>query len=136
MKGVPQRRAFTVLEITVCAAMLAVLLSVLAATLGAVRQHARRLDERAVAMRTLENLMEAATVGPWESIDDERVGSLALPAAMQTRWPRAQLTARVVATDDPAPAKRVTLSLAIADQNARRQPLTLTTWIYQSPEDR
>jgi prepilin-type N-terminal cleavage/methylation domain-containing protein len=127
-----QPRGFTLLEIAVCAAMLAVLLSILAASYLAAQRHARRLDDRAVAMRTLENLMETVTAGAWASIDDARIGALDLPEAVRNRWPDAKLAGRVIATDDPESAKQVTLTLT-RDGAPPMRPLTLTTWIYQAP---
>ncbi len=126
-------RGFTILELVVASAMLALLLSLIAQTFGAVERHMRRTEHRAQAMRTLENLMEELLAEPWNRIDAERIAALPLPDDLFHRWPAAKLVGDVDASTDPVPAKRIALTLQ-TDPGARERPVTLTAWIFQAPE--
>jgi prepilin-type N-terminal cleavage/methylation domain-containing protein len=128
----PSRRGFTFLEIAVCAALLAALLALVGKAIVAVELGMRRVDERAEAMRTIENLLEQFLSEPWEAIDDRNLRALSLPAALSERWPRAKLVGSVTDVEDPVPGKRVTLSLD-PGQRSHERPVAVTTWIYQAP---
>lgn len=127
-----RRQGFTVVEIAVCVALLAALLTLLGKTLAAVEVHSRQTDDRAREMRTLENMLERMLLGSWDSIDEGRIRSLSLPEELLAQWPRASLEGSVTAVSDPVDGKRVTLRLATGGDD-RERPLTLTTWIYRSP---
>jgi type II secretory pathway pseudopilin PulG len=124
---------FTILEIAVAAGMLAALLGVIAQTLVVVERSSRRTERRAVAMRALENLLEEATVGAWDDVDEGRIDALQLPDDLRRRWPAAQLTSEVVESLGPVAAKRVTLRLQMSPTE-RELPVTFTTWIFKAPE--
>jgi prepilin-type N-terminal cleavage/methylation domain-containing protein len=132
---IPQHRraAFTLMELAVTTALLAVLLSFITQSMAAVERHVRRTDERAELLRTVENLMEEITLGGWNEIDDERIAALMLPEHVRSRWPSAQLAGEVVDEAEPAVGKRVTLSLR-RSADPRERPVSLTTWVYQAPE--
>ena len=61
--------------------------------------------------------MEAATAGGVGLDRRLAISAIDLPEAIRNRWPDAKLRARIIASDDPAPAKQVTLTL-IADGGA------------------
>ncbi len=128
-----RREAFSLLELTVVAALLAVLLSIITQTLGALERNMRRTDDRARAVRCVENLMEQFTLGAWDDINDRGIRELVLPEELQQRWPRAKLTGEVVAESEPVAGKRVTLRLDRGTA-ARNRAVTLTAWVYQAPE--
>ena len=134
MKSVKLRRdAFTLVELAVTTALLAVLLTFITQSMAAVERHMRRTDERAGLMRTVENLMEEATLGDWDDIDDQRIRELTIPEHVRRRWPKARLTGEVVDESEPIAGKRVTLVLRRAP-GRRERPVTLTAWVYQAPE--
>jgi hypothetical protein len=84
-------------------------------------------------MRALENLLEEATVGAWDDVDEGRIDALQLPDDLRRRWPAAQLTSEVVESLGPVAAKRVTLRLQMSPTE-RELPVTFTTWIFKAPE--
>jgi Tfp pilus assembly protein PilE len=124
----------TLLEVSAGAALLAVLLSLLAQMFVQARQHSRRAENRAVMLRVVENLLEECTAAPWASINDDAVAGLKLPAEVDRRWPKAQLTGRVAESSNPAVAKQVTLTLS-PPSGSRDRAITLTTWIFRASEN-
>ena len=115
------RRGSLLIEICASAALLATLLTLTATALVKLRQHVAQTADDAHAMLQLENSLEQITAQPWEAIADD--GELA--AALQNEFNGAQLRVEVVESDDPLPAKQVTLSLL------RSRPLRLTTWVHR-----
>jgi type II secretory pathway pseudopilin PulG len=128
-----RRRGFTLLEIAASAAMLAALLAVVGQAIVAVEASARRADEHAEALRVVDNLLEQFLAAPWDAIDADGVGRLALPNYVQDRWPKARLSGVVEPLDEPVRAKRVSLTLDTG--GARNRKVTMTTWIYRAPEN-
>lgn len=125
------RNAFTLLEIAVGAAMLAVLLMVVGKTVVAVEMSARKADDHAEALRVVDNLLEELLAAPWETIDAEAVSQLALPGYVQERWPAARVSGAVEAFEEPVPGKRIALTLSPRGANGRS--VTMTTYIYVVP---
>jgi prepilin-type N-terminal cleavage/methylation domain-containing protein len=128
-----RRRAFTLLELAVAAALLAVLLTMITKAFAAVERNMRRTDERAQALRTVENLLEELTLASWNEINDDGIGQLKLPDDLLRRWPQAKLVGEVVDDAEPVAAKRVTLSVQ-PQGPVRERSVTLTTWVYRAPE--
>jgi prepilin-type N-terminal cleavage/methylation domain-containing protein len=128
-----RRDAFTLVELAVTTALLAVLISFITQSMATIERHLRRTDERAQLLRTVENLMEEVTLGAWDEIDDRRIAALTLPEHVRSRWPNAQLKGEVVNEAEPVAGKRVTLSLR-RSSGSRERPVSLTTWVYQAPE--
>jgi prepilin-type N-terminal cleavage/methylation domain-containing protein len=127
------RHGFTFMEIIVSTALLATLLALIGRSTVAAEHGWRRIEQRAIALRSVENLLEEAVAAPWEEITDAELTKLALPPALVERWPRATIAASVTELDDPVPAKRVTLRLTTG-QGPRERPMTLTTWVYRTAE--
>lgn len=130
--GLPQRQAFTFLEVLLAAAMIAVLFSIAGQLIVSMKRQTRLVEQQALALRIVENALEELTAKPWDEVNDAAIASLKLPAAVRDRWPGATLTGRIVPSTDPVEAKQVSLSLALPP-DARRHPATLTTWIYRRP---
>ena len=128
-----RRRAFTLLEIAVASALLAVLLLVITQTMSAVERHMQRTDERAQAAHAVENLMEQVTQGSWNDVTNERIADLKLPSDIMAHWPKATLEGDVTEVTEPVIAKRVTLTLKTGGV-VRDRPVTLTTWIFRTPQ--
>jgi type II secretory pathway pseudopilin PulG len=128
-----RRFGFSIIEVAAGAAMLAVLLALIAQLLVAVRQHSRRIDDRAAILRAAENAMEQFTAGPWASITAGAASSLRLPAGARRRWPGARIIAEVVETSDPGAAKPVTSTIKPA-ASSRERSLTLTSWVFPAGE--
>jgi prepilin-type N-terminal cleavage/methylation domain-containing protein len=128
-----RRRGFTLLEVVASAAMLAALLAVVGQAIVAVESSARRADEHAEALRVVDNLLEQFLAAPWDAIDADAVGRLALPNYVQDRWPKARLSGSIEPVDEPVLGKRVSLTLETGA--ARTRAVTMTTWIYRAAEN-
>jgi hypothetical protein len=92
------------------------------------------VDERAEALRTVENLLEQFLAKSWDAIDQDGIRALPLPPEIIERWPQAVIDGSVTEVNDPVPGKRVTLSLRTGAPGDLR-PATLTTWIYRTPRE-
>jgi type II secretory pathway pseudopilin PulG len=121
------------LEVAVAAAMLAALLAVVGQAIVAVEAGARRADEQAEALRVVDNLLEQFLAAPWDAIDEDAISRVVLPAYAEDRWPKARLSGSVQQVDEPAPAKRVALTLTLLPGAVRDRSVTMTTWIYRAP---
>jgi prepilin-type N-terminal cleavage/methylation domain-containing protein len=126
-----RRRGFTLLEVAASAAMLAALLAVVGKAIVAVEISARRAEEHAEALRVVDNLLEQFLAAPWDAIDADGMGRLALPGFVKDRWPLALVSGVVKQADEPVPAKRVSLTLETGGPRSRK--VTMTTWIYRAP---
>ena len=127
------RPGFTLVEVIAAAAMLAVLLVLAGQMLAQARRNSRIAEQRALALRTVENGLEELTARPWNEVTDEAISQLVLPPRLTRRWPQATLSGSVEEFSDPAPAKRLSLQVQLTPT----QPVLaakLTTWIYRAPE--
>ena len=120
------------MEIAVAAALLTVLLLVITQTMSAVERHLQRTDQRAHAMRSVENMMEQVTTANWNDVNEERLTELRVPKEILAYWPKATVEGSVAEEDAPVRAKRITLILKPGGV-VRDRPLTLTTWLYAAP---
>jgi prepilin-type N-terminal cleavage/methylation domain-containing protein len=128
-----RRRGFTMIEMVVGVAMMAVLLTLLGQMLVSMRQNTRRAEERTLVLRSVENALEEITAAPWAAINEQAVAALRLPEEVRRRWPQAELTGQVTASTDPVEAKQVTLKLSLGPES-RIRPVSLTTWVFKAAE--
>lgn len=128
-----RRFGITLVETVIASAMLAVLLSLAGQALVQLRRHARAMDDRAATLAAVENALEELAAQPWDAIDDDAIAGLRPSPSLSSRWPRAEFQGSVTTTDDPAPAKRVTLTFSTGAA-APGRPITLTTWVYRAEE--
>lgn len=130
----PPPAGFTLLEVILAAAMLAVLFAIVGQLIVNMKRQTGLAERHALALRTTENAMEEVTALPWDKIDDRTVLALPLPDAVRQRWPDAEFSGSVTASSDPVEAKRILLNLSLAPES-RIRPATLTTWIYRKPRE-
>ncbi len=74
--GAPTRNAVVVLESVTAILLLGALLLLIAQTLYGLTRHVQRHQERAYALQTAENLMELASVAPWDQLDAESLAAV------------------------------------------------------------
>lgn len=129
-----RRSGFTFAEVLIAVAMLAVLLSLAGQMLFQARRNSRIAEQRALALRTVENCLEKLTAQPWEQVSDETIAQLKLPASLISRWPDAKLSGDVKEQAEPASAKRVSLQLQLTP-NQPALAAKLTTWIFRAPQE-
>ena len=124
--------AFTLLEVIVVSGLLAAVLGIAAQMLATVRRQAQAADHQAIAMRTLENGLEQLTSLPGQELEASEITSDLLSEQFRNHWPQAKLVGDVRATDQPLPAKQITLELTLSSL-PRARAARLTTWTYRNP---
>jgi type II secretory pathway pseudopilin PulG len=125
------RGAFTLLEISVAAAMLAVLLGTSVRVFSAMSAQQTATARQALATQTVQNALEHAETLPWDDVTAENVESIVIPASIHSTLPGATANAKIVSEEQPVRAKRVTVELSWQGPKGRTSaPSRLTTWIY------
>jgi prepilin-type N-terminal cleavage/methylation domain-containing protein len=128
------RHGFTFIEVIAAAAMLAALFALASQMLVQAQRHSRVVEQRALALRTVENGLEELTARPWDEINNGAITRLALPQPLARQWPQARFSGSVEELADPAPTKRLSLQLALTP-NQPALSAKLTTWIYRAPQN-
>lgn len=126
--------AFTIVEVAAGAAMLAVLLTLTGQLLVAMRDSARRTEDGALLLQSVDNALEEFVAAPWAEIDESSAATVRLSDEVRRRWPHAQLTAKVTPSMEPVQAKQVTLRLSLGKGSALK-PVSLTTWVYRAERE-
>jgi prepilin-type N-terminal cleavage/methylation domain-containing protein len=128
-----RRRGFTFVEVLIAAAMLAVLLGFAGQLLVQARRNARMVDQRALALRTVENALEELSARPWREIDEASIKQFPLPSSLVRRWPQAKFTGAVVEEREPERGKRLSVELRLSP-NQPALAAKLTAWVYPAAE--
>jgi hypothetical protein len=127
------RSAISLLEITVSAAMLAVLMIVAAQMLDALRSQQRGVQRRALALQTVQALAEQVGNMRWDKLTVEAAEEIIIPTVALAHLPGAKLSIAVDEEREPIPAKRVRFELMWNDASGQSSgPAQLTTWVYPS----
>jgi len=123
------RRAMTVVETIVAAAMLTGMLAVCLQMLGAVAARHRTTETRQLAIREAANLMERISAIPWDELSPETVDRVELSESASRRLTGAELTVDVAESTDPIEQRRITLSIRWKDRSGEFvRPVKLTAW--------
>jgi hypothetical protein len=127
------RRAISLLEVVVAAAMLAVLMTIAAQMLQAVGQQQRATQRRALALQTVHALAEQFSNMPWDQLTAEAADEVNVPIVAQAHLPGAKLSVTIQEEQQPIAAKRVMVALAWNGPSGRfTGPVRLTTWVFQN----
>ena len=128
------RRAMSLLEITIAAALLAALMTVSVQMIRALGGQQRSVERRALAMRTVQALAEQIGNTPWEELTAESAGLVEIPTVVATHLPESKLTVALEEEQEPIAAKRVTVQLQWNGPGGQPTgPARLTTWVF--PDD-
>ena len=127
-----RRPGFTFAEVLIAVALLAVLLSLAGQMLLQARRNSRIAEQRALALRTVENCLEELTAQPWDQVNDDAIAKLQLSESLSRRWPNAKVSGVVEEQSEPTQAKRVSLQLKLTP-NQPALAAKLTTWIFRAP---
>ena len=125
------RRGLSLLEVTVAAAMLAVLLTTSGRLVRVLINHQRAVERQAVALQAAQAVLEQATNTAWDELTAESARQMEIPAAIAPVLPGAKLVVAVAEDEDPIVAKRVSVELSwngAAGKSAG--PVRLTAWVY------
>src|SRR6476659_10959715 len=88
----PLRRAFTLLEVTIAAGMLAVLLTTSVQMLRALSIHQRASERRAVALEAVQAVADQVANIPWDQLTAESAKKVTIPKQLAGYLPSAKLT--------------------------------------------
>jgi type II secretory pathway pseudopilin PulG len=125
------RRAMSLLELTVAAALLAALMTVSVQMIRALGSQQRSVERRALAIRTVQALVEQISNTPWEELTTESVERIEIPSMVTGHLPNPKLTIAVDDEQDPVAAKRVTVELQWSGPSGQPAgPARLTTWVF------
>jgi prepilin-type N-terminal cleavage/methylation domain-containing protein len=126
---------FTLLEVTVAAAVLVVLASMCVQVYGAMAVQRRSLARRALAVQTVQNHLEHIDSLPWDEVSDETASAITLPEHLLTQLPGANIAADVTTEAGPVASKRVSIELSWTGHNGQpARPVRLMLWVF--PSDR
>jgi len=126
-----KRRAVTILEVMISAAMLSALLGVCWQLTAAVGAANRAAAERQTAICEAANLMETIATLPWDELTARRVGRLQLSEEAQLRLPGGELEIELTGPAGSPPAKRIVVSIRWQDRSDQlTRPVRLATWRY------
>lgn len=129
-----RRPGFTFAEVLIAVALLAVLLSLAGQMLFQARRNSRIAEQRAYALRMVENSLEELTAQPWDQVHDDALAQLKLPESLLRRWPDAKISGDVEEQNEPVPAKRISVQLQLTP-NQPALAAKLTTWIFRAPAE-
>jgi hypothetical protein len=133
------RRGSLLAEMTISAAMLAVVMVLTVKVLGFAGQQRRSAEQRQRAMVEVANLMERITAEPFDEVTPERARRLSIAPETAGSLPGAEVTVEVKG-ERPSPnrsAKRIAVRLRWKGRSGEWEaPARLTTWIERGRPSR
>ena len=125
------RRAFTLLELSVAAAMLAVLMVSGIQMIRLTSTHQRAAERRVIALEAVQAVADKVGNTPWDKLTSQVAKQATIAKLLQPYLPGATLS--VALNDETAPAASKRLHVELAWRGADGQPVApvrLTTWIF------
>ena len=121
----------TLLEMTVAAGILAVLISTSVQMIRVVSAQQRAAERRAVAMQTVQALAEQLGNLPWDELTPQSTEQITIPAVLAAYLPGAKLAVTLNGETEDIAAKRVAIELTWKAPNGQPAgPVRLTTWSF------
>jgi hypothetical protein len=128
---VERRRAMSLLEITLAAGLLGVLMTVSVQMLRVMGDRQRAADRRAAALQTVQALAEQLENMPWDELSAGAADELAIPDTISRYLPGAKLSVTVSEESEPVVARRLTLELKWNGPHSEPvAPVRVTTWAF------
>jgi hypothetical protein len=128
-------RGFTVLEVSVSGALLAVLMVITAQMLSWVLGERRAAERRLWATAEVENVMDRLSAVPWDELTSQRVGAEQLSAQAAAVLPEGKFHVEIAAETDSPEAKRIDLVLEWQRRPSEwAAPVRLSAWRYRRGE--
>ena len=121
----------TLLEVSVAAALLALLLGATGQFLRALSMQQRAAERRVVALQAIQAVAEQIGNVRFEELTTDAARQAAIPAALEPYLPGARLELDVADEAAPAVAKRVSIGLSWnAPGGQRAGQVHVTTWVF------
>jgi prepilin-type N-terminal cleavage/methylation domain-containing protein len=128
--AIPLRPGFTLMELTIAVAVLAVLLATSIKMTLVASSQVRANDHRSFALQAVQSIAEQIENIPWEHLPTATANQMPLPESAATHLPGAQLKITVNDETDPV-AKRVLVEITWNGRGGERVgPVRLTTWVF------
>ena len=128
--GSSRRRGFTLVELALTVALLAIAMGVTVQALGWIASERRAIERRQYAAQEAANVLERFVARPFDGLTPEAARAVTLSEAARAVLPGAELT---VLVDDKAAspdARRVAVRLRWRQRTGEWEaPVRLTTWI-------
>jgi hypothetical protein len=129
------RRGMSLLEVTLAAGLLGILMTVSVQMLRVMGDRQRAAERRIAALQTVQSLAEQIGNLRWDELTADAATVMEIPVAVARRLPGAQLRVTVREESEPIVAKRVMLELKWNGPRGQPvAPVRLTTWAF--PESR
>ena len=122
---------FTLLEVSVAAVVLVLVMAITVQVLGWATAERRAAERRQWARQEATNVLERLTAQPWDRLTAESAAMLELSPQARAVLPEGEL--RIEVTSQPGPPRAKRLSVDVRWQRPAGQPdasVRLTTWVY------
>jgi hypothetical protein len=121
----------SLLEITLAAGLLGVLMTVSVQMLRVMGDRQRAAERRAAALQTVQALAETLGNVPWDELSASAVDQITIPEVTRRHLPGAKLSVTVNDESEPVVAKLVMLELRWNNPRGQTSaPVRLTTWVF------
>jgi prepilin-type N-terminal cleavage/methylation domain-containing protein len=127
----PHRRAFTLFEVIIAAAILAALLTASVQMLRALSIHQRATEHRAAALQAAQAVSDEVANIPWDQLTVESAKKVTIPKPLDGYLPGAKLSVSLDEEAAPAPSKRLHVDLTWNGPDGQAvAPVRLTSWVF------
>lgn len=122
---------FTLLELTVAAALLAAVTTASLQMLRALTDQQRMAERRAIAIQAVQVVSEQTSNLRWEELTQDRAATVTIPRQLESALPGAKLAIDVTELKEPVETKRIQVRLDWVRNNGQPgTPARLTTWVF------
>jgi hypothetical protein len=125
-----QRRALTVVEVSLAFALLAIVLATSVRMASVVADHSRAGERRDVALQAAQAVSEQVGNIPWDQLTLDAVNQVPIPAPLAERLPNAKLAIKLADETDPV-AKRVQVEISWNSPTGKSSSVRLTSWVFR-----
>ena len=131
---VPHSRAgFSLLEIFVAVVVFGTVLMTFLPLMQSVGQQQRMTDQRLLALRETNNVLEQLAQRQWKELTTEELAKLTLPDDVKSRLPQAAMQIDVSESAEQPTSKRVAVKLSWTPRSSQAaQSVTLFAWFFQT----
>jgi prepilin-type N-terminal cleavage/methylation domain-containing protein len=131
----PQRRGFTLTEVTVATVVLAAAIVAVTQLMATVAARRGAAEREALARQETANLMEHLFAMPWPELNEQRVAELQLSAACREAMADPQLNVTVESVPGTPAGRQIRVELSWLDGGAPyRRQMSLSAWRFAAEE--
>lgn len=129
------RAGFSLLEMFVAVIVFGTVLVTFLPMMQSVGFQQRQTDERLLALREAENLLEKLAPRPWSELTTESLASQSLSDEAKSRLPQAALKMELTEPAEPPSSKRVSVQVSwLPRPGQAAQSVRLSAWFFRSGE--